>query len=401
MSTPASTSSSGPGRNMRWHLVFWPTCIMVGTIAILGMHELARAFHHDHVRWLGARAGTFDLSLARIPLARAGGYDPAVVYFGDSTVSEYEVESTLHRLTLIALRRQYGHARVFTVSLAAPGSGIDQYSFYADKIAEAGPDLVIWQLSFFQFTDRWTHSNGAPELVGYVDAERLPEILSLPYEHLRLSLSDILLQQGIVRLGLHDLHRELRKSQLRFAHLPDLAGEALNPNRGRSPEARARTLRGRAHMRIHVDQTLRDRYSRAGELVHFDSTLKGLGADDVRLMLLRSGITALKRRGIDVLVYLNPTNFDHVHNLGLYDEAGVARTVEEIRRASLESGAAFLDLHELLRDEDFRDPSGHFVVDDESTVPRRVADEVARAANTLLDERAGQAPNLKEPGGMP
>ena len=392
------TGPTPPRRNGRaWHAAFWPVLVAVSAVTVLGMSALAKSLHRDHVRWLGERADTFEQSLERVVRLRGGDFGPAIVYFGDSTVSEYEPDRTLPRLTQIALRRVYDHEKSFVVSLAGAGSGIDQYAWFADRIAREQPDVVIWQLSFFQFTDRWTQKNGAPELVGYVDAGRLPEILALPYARLRLTLADILLHQAIVKSGLHDAHRSLRKRQLRFAHVRDVLEEALNPNRGRSPEKRAATLRGRGYQRRHIDPERRDRYSRHGEIVHFEDTLPGLEQSDPRLGLLRSGIGALRARGTEVLVYLNPANLDNLRRVGVFDEAGIARTVAAVREAAESSGAHFLDLHDMLGDDEFVDPPGHFVVDDYDTVPRRIAAKVAAATSDVLAARKAAA--LGGPGG--
>jgi len=381
---PAQERDPARRRPWLWHLAFWPALFATAWLVVAGMQQLARAFDVDDLYWLGERADTFEDALRRVEVARAQGLGPIVLYFGDSTVSSYEPGKALPQLTRARLRRARGHDRLYLESLAGPGSGIDHYAYFADRIAETRPDVVVWQLALFHFTDRWMAANGAPELVGYVDAERLPDILSLPYERLRLSLSDILLQQGIVRLGLHDAHRKLRKSQLRFARLREPLEEALNPNRGRSPETRAKSQRGRQSMLENLDQTQRNRYSEAGERGHFESTLQGIDPDDLRLRLLRSGIVTLRRQGTQVLVYMNPTNVDHLRALGLYDEAGIARSLAAIRSEVEGAGAHFLDLHDLLGDEDFRDPPGHFVVDDQSTVPLRIADEVAAAVDRIL-----------------
>lgn len=379
-----------------WHLAFWPALIATAWLTLAGTQRLARVFDVDDLYWLGERADTFMDALDRAERARMQGLGPVVLYFGDSTVSSYEPGRALPQLTRVRLRRTHGYDRLYLESLAGPGSGIDHYAYFADRIAKARPDVVIWQLAFFHFTDRWMDANGAPELVGYVAAERLPEILALPYERLRLSLSDIVLQQGIVRLGFHDAHRKLRKNQLRFARLREPLEEALNPNRGRSPESRARSLRGRQSMLAHVDQTLRNRYSALGERGHFESTLEGLDPDDLRLHLLRSGIATLRRQGIQVLVYMNPTNLDHLRRLGMYDEAGIARTLEVVRSEVERAGGHFLDLHALLADEDFKDPPGHFVVDAESTVPLRIVTQVAAAVDEIL---RGRAPSTHGPDG--
>jgi hypothetical protein len=355
--------------------------------AILGLHELAGRIHPEPLMWLGQRYDTVDLGLSRIHTLPDEPDRRAVVYFGDSTVAEYEKGPPLPRLTAMQLNQRRGRPWVRMLNVSAPGAGIVQYGFLADHVASFEPDLVIWQLSYFQLTERWTTRNGAPELVGFVAGSRLPEIILLPVEHYGLSLADILLQQAIVRLGLHDLHAWMRQGQLRFGHVIERAEDVLNPNRGRKPEARARRQRGRRYMLRHMDMELRKRYSAYGERVHFGATLDGLDDDHPKLALLRSGLRALTGRGIDVLVYLNPTNLDHLEATGAGGGEGLRRTTRAIERVVAESGAHFLDLTRLLDDADFADAAGHFVEDDEQTVPLRITARIAEAAWAILLER--------------
>jgi hypothetical protein len=375
------------GAGWRWHLTFWPLAVIATVAAVAALHDMATTLYTERVLWLGGRFDTVDHSLARLEHVAPDSPRRSVVFFGDSTVAQYTLSPPLPNLTNTALSQLRGRPWINMINVSAPGAGITQYAFLADHVASFQPDLVIWQLSFFQFTDRWTGSNGAPELVGFVDARRLPEILAMPVERFRLSLADIVLQQGIVRLGLHDVHRSLRESQLRFAHLIELAQDALNPNRGRKPEDRAQLIRGRGYMRRHMDMGHPGRYSANGELVHFGRTLHGLEPDDAKVRLLRSGIEALVDRGVDVLVYLNPTNLDNLRRTGVYDEAGLERTVDVIREAVEASGGHFVTLHTLLHDADFKDAAGHFHEDEIQAVPRAVTTEIARAALPILLER--------------
>jgi len=352
------------------------------------LHVLAANLYPDPVYWIGSRYDMVTTNLDRIAsLNELESNKAKIVYFGDSTVAAYDGRLPLPTLTKKHLNTLRKRPWVEVANAAAPGGGITQVAFLADEVAAFEPDLVIWQLSFFQFTDRWTNRNGAPELVGFVHAERLPEILAMPFQKFRLSLSDILLQQAIVRLGLHDVHRSLRESQLRFGHMRALVEDALNPNRGRKPEARAQLRRGRGYMRRHIDASVANRYSAHGERVHFGRALDGLEPDDPKIQLLASGIRAFKDEGVDVLVYLNPTNLEHVRNVGVLDDEGIAKTVATIRNTVEANGAHFLDMHGMLGDQAFADAAGHFRDDDEKPVPRIVTTRVAEAMLPILKAR--------------
>lgn len=380
--------SPPPTDGRRWHLAFWPVVILTSSLALSALHVLAATLHPDPVYWIGSRYDMVTTGLDRISaLNDVESHKAKIVYFGDSTVAAYDGRLPLPTLTKKHLNTLRQRQWVEVANAAAPGGGITQVAFLADEVADFEPDLVIWQLSFFQFTDRWTSRNGAPELVGFVHAARLPELLMMPFQKFRLSLSDILLQQTIVRLGVHDVHRWLRESQLRFGHVRGFVEDALNPNHGRKPEARAQLIRGRGYMRRHVDMSVGNRYSAYGEQVHFGRTLDGLEPDDPKLQLLASGIRAFTRDGVDVLVYLNPTNLERIKSVGVFNEEGIATTVDAIRNVVEASGAHFLDMHDMLVDDAFADAAGHFRDDEARPVPRVVTTRVAEAVLPIIKAR--------------
>lgn len=380
-------SDSHPDRSgaRRWRAGFWSAFVVSLGLAATGLFMLAKWIHPAPVYWLGARYDMVDAQLARIG---SGASDlPRVAYFGDSTVASYEHGPSLPEMTERQLTRLRGERWVRVVNASAAGAGVTQYAFLSDRVASRAPDVIIWQISFFQLTDRWTGHNGAPELVGFVDLVRLPALLTMPFERFRLSLADILLQQTIVRSGLHDLHRFVRTHQIRFAYIRDLAEDALNPNRGLKPEERAQKMRGRGYLRRHIEPGVRARYSAYGEHVHFGPTLHGLDDDDALLQLLGWGIRPFTERGTDVLVYLNPTNLENLKRVGVYDEAGIKRTVEAIRRTVEANGGHFLDLHDTLSDEAFKDAPGHFAENEARDVPRLVVARIAEALLPILKAR--------------
>ncbi len=395
-SHPGNAGSRG---SKRWHIAFWPIAFVAAIGTWFALDRAAGALYPDDVSWQGHRFDIIDEAVGRALARGRVGERASIVFFGDSTVASYEQGLALPALTAKQIGRLAREPKVKMINASAPGAGILQYAFLADRVAAYEPDLVIWQLSFFQFTDRWTARNGPPELVGFVDGDRLPEILSMPIEVFRLSLADLLLHQAIVQIGLHDLHGSVRTSQLRFAHLVELAEDRLNPNRGRKPEARARTMRGQGYLVRHVLPNSRPpRYSAYGERIHFETTLEGLDEDHAKLALLGSGIRALTESGTDVLVYLNPTNIEHLRELGILNTVGLQRTIDLIRAAVATSGGHFLDLHDLLGDAEFRDPPGHFVEDETQTVPRRVALPIAEAAREILLRRRASAASDQRAG---
>lgn len=388
-----SEARGGTKDARRWHAGFWPALAVSAALATAGLFVAAKWIWPPSVYWLGMRYDLLDQQVARIARPRTlGGPGQRVVYLGDSTVSSYEKGDPLPARSERMLKHLLGERRIEVVNGAAPGAGVTQYAFLSDVVAGYQPDLVVWQISFFQLTDRWTRENGAPELVGFVDADRLPALLAMPFERYRLSLADILLQQSIARLGLHDLHTLVREAQIRFGHIRDVAEDALDPNaRGNKPEKRAQLLQRQSYLGRHREPGPRVRYSAHGERVHFEDTLEGLDEDDPLLRLLGWGIRPLTERGIDVLVYLNPTNIENLERVGVYDEAGLARTVDALRATVESNGAHFLDLHAMLSDEAFLDAAGHFDENEHLDAPRFVVSQVSEAMLPILKARRESA----------
>ena len=74
-----------------WHLAFWPTFIVAGTLAMSALHVLAANLYPDPVYWIGSRYDMVTTNLDRIasltlPAHRQGlaGDDDSVVYLAGS-----------------------------------------------------------------------------------------------------------------------------------------------------------------------------------------------------------------------------------------------------------------------------------------------------------------------------
>jgi hypothetical protein len=62
---------------------------------------------------------------------------------------------------------------------------------------------------------------------------------------------------------------------------------------------------------------------------------------------------------IDVIVYTNPINVEQLVRAGAHDPDGLARSIGAIGAVATRQGARFVDLHDLLGEEGFRDTGGH------------------------------------------
>jgi hypothetical protein len=92
------------------------------------------------------------------------------------------------------------------------------------------------------------------------------------------------------------------------------------------------------------------------------AALGGVDRENPRLKLLRLVLTELRAEGIPTLVWVSPVNVEHMRSIGLSME-GLERSMGTIRAVVESTGASFLDLHDLLPREAFRDSGDHYTGD--------------------------------------
>ena len=120
----------------------------------------------------------------------------------------------------------------------------------------------------------------------------------------------------------------------------------------------------------------------------FGPALTGADPDAPVLTILGAAIRIFREHGIDVVVYVNPTNVEHMEAIGAAQPEGLAHTLASIEIVAQEAGAGFVDLHRILSDADFRDPAGHLSVKGGRDGPLRLAEHLAP---TLVTRWAGRA----------
>jgi hypothetical protein len=99
--------------------------------------------------------------------------------------------------------------------------------------------------------------------------------------------------------------------------------------------------------------------------------------------------------GIGVLVWVSPTNVEHLASLGV-ELDGLERTVQSARAVVEANGGTLVDLHATLHDSGFRDPADHFTLDGEDSGGATVARRLAQAISTALSEtKPADPPNGK------
>lgn len=326
--------------------------------------------------------------------ARPRGAKPLVDVLGDSTVISYPRRRSVPERLQQQLDSLVGRRRAPQVqSLAGLGmSFFDQYML-ADMLAESPPDLLVINFNLANLSTRWRLDLVRPPLAGALALRRIPEALTLPLQDFGLTADRLLLYVAIVRAGGFEAWRWLSGEQARVSQarvdLERWLGARLSPapRTGDAPEEvferrrRADRMQGRM-------QPGRLRYTARGEREHLGPALSGVEPEHETIQAVDRTLAAYRRAGIEVIFYVNPTNVENLERVGVYDAAGLGRTLAVLREVVERNGADFVDLHELLPDAGFRDAAGHFSTA-EVDGPLRVAEALA----PVVIRKLGLKPN--------
>lgn len=304
----------------------------------------------------------------------------AIAFLGDSMVISYPAGRTIpDRLQQVLDRSPTG--RPFQVRpVAEPGMGPFDFYFIADRVAEAGPDLVVLPFNLASFSDAWRGTFSRPQLAGWLPPRRVPQALCLPLDWIGLTADRLLAYVGVVQAGAAAPWHAFLKDQARVGRarrqLAWKIGEAL----GGDADARFARDGFQAASKLLQNAKTR-RFTRAGVRERFGVTLDGVGPDDPVLEMLGAVVRIFRERDIPVLVYVDPLNVEHLAQVDPTEMAGspgLDRTLESIEAVAREAGAGFADLHALLPDAGFRDGAGHLsVTKDNPDGPLHVAEALA------------------------
>jgi hypothetical protein len=298
-------------------------------------------------------------SLSRLPAASRAYH---VAYLGDSMVIDYPEEKQLPSVLQEEIRRNpRRHRPVRVYNFGQVGTGIFDYYLLADQLVRARPDLIIVPFNLANTSPAWRAAFSRPELAGWIAGDRLVEALALPLSWAGLTADRLLFNHALVRVGLLDLWTSLSGEQTRLdqARLA-MERRIASPTPGRqTPEETMRSARDNQIRRIrNVPRS--KRYSAAGMRHLMGPALDGLQPDHPTLAVLGATVRRFREAEIDVLVYVNPINREHVEELGILDPERLDLTLRSIEGVVDEGGGRFLDLHGILPDRMFRDHTGHF-----------------------------------------
>jgi hypothetical protein len=326
-------------------------------------------YYHDRVEALGRRS------------ARDIHFDAALL--GDSMVMSYPEEFLVARTLQREVQRQTrGRPPVRIRNLGLAGTGVFDYYFMADVIAELEPRLVIIEFDLSSTSRRFRSAFSRPELAGWMESRRFLESALLPLNWVGLTFDRLLLYSTIVRWGGFDAWSRFSEEQTRVEvgrrRLEERLAFQVGKQRKRTPEEiyRQRKFFWDAS---ETNITGTNRYTARATRLHYGPLLDGLRSDDPNLVMLSATIEAFRSHGSDVLVYANPINIDHIRKMELLDPERLAISLANIEQAVHGSGATYLDLHDAFPDDAFRDQPGHFAYEGDFNGPAELAKLLAPA----------------------
>lgn len=328
-----------------------------------------------------------DWRAAVADVAREPGRQP-VALIGDSLIMPSSRQETNDSTTVAnALDRHLRTRRpeLRIVPLRWGGLGPTEVYYLADEIAGSGVREAIITLNLAALSPDWAIRLNRSELSGWVSTRRVPATLVLPLHRVGLSADRFLWYHALRALGWEDAWHRLVQFQVRAKSAPQRIADAIGKQTGADAERRHTLQRIKAA----VDRDTMpggERLNRNGVLAKYETVLAGIAADLAPLQFLVSALDVLRDAGIRTTVVAMPVNLEHWRKVGaLADEAGLARTLSTVRRRVSAAGASFVDLHDLLPDDAFRDKSDHFTDAGPDNGTQRVAAAMGAALGDLDD----------------
>jgi hypothetical protein len=144
---------------------------------------------------------------------------------------------------------------------------------------------------------------------------------------------------------------------------------------GRVPRPRSQ-IADRQYYRRNKNFSLKGvkrRYNAAGMREELGASIDGLPSNDPTLVMLGATIRSFEKKGIRVLVYTSPINYEHIERVEIDNPDGLAKTLAEVESVARSNGADYLDLHRVMGDPYFRDFRGHFNYQGEHSGSRELA----------------------------
>ncbi len=330
--------------------------------------------------------------LAKVEADAFDDQKATVLMIGDSTVMAYPKGRTLYdQLQTVLDRQSLPVPAVQVYSVAAQGMTPGNFYLALDGIVRAKPDIVTIALNLGVIRSYLPPVLRRPELAGWMSARRLPRALvGLPLQHYGVTADQLLFHQLLVRTRQPRLWFVQRREQARVGHFRQYAEDYVAERTGLRTEPIARAARRNAVMRSETLPGDRNRFNERRADEFFGVSMRGLDENHFTMRVLEALLEELDAAGISVVMYVVPTNIDHLRDVGVYNEAGLSKTLSVFRAAADRYGAYFVDAHDLLSDAAFRDAFGHLFYDEPINGPQLLAERLAPDVARVLRRRRGE-----------
>ena len=252
--------------------------------------------------------------------------------------------------------------------LSLPGMTIFSHYFLNAQIADVGAEKVIIGFNMNWFSRPAHHQPLGLE--GFLPVDQWFAAMQLPLGPLGVTAADIVSAGIVDQLGLRPARQHLQELQGDFylayrqfvRNFQKLAGAP----RGMAGARGSRQLR-----LLHTPPGTRLERVSVREMA--GPVLAGLTENEPGLQVLEELILRLRRGGTEVLVLAQPMNVAYLREVGVVDEAALEESIRQLRNAAESNGADFLDLHDALPNEAFRDHRDHLNFHHSSDPPELLA----------------------------
>ncbi len=330
--------------------------LLISIAVPTAIFRAAKALHEDAVAVPLDALSRIDIRLGR--LSKVAPELERIAYLGDSMLVSFGPTPAPPQKLQAALDRKVGAGRFRVQAVAAPGMGPFDFYFIADRVVAARPDQVILPVNLTAFSKSWRETFPREQLAGVLQIERIPEALRLPLGWIGMTADRLLGYVAVVQLGGLDAWRRLSRDQARVGALRTSLARRLGHHFGNDADNRFALLHVR-HFKAKFNLPDSGRLTPEAIDNRFGTALRGLPEDDPNLAMLDATIRILRDAGIDVLVYANPTNVEHIERVGAANRAGLAKSIRAIEWTATAAGARFIDLHDRVGDDGFKDGAGH------------------------------------------
>ncbi len=302
----------------------------------------------------------------------------SVVFMGDSTVVGYPKGRTVDvHLRNILVGSWAGRGRVHVESLSEMGMTPAGFYLLQDLISDAGPDIAIVTANLPLIRELLPPALRRPELAGWLQPRRMfATLVDLDLHKFGVTADALLLHKAFVSAGASTWISQ-RQQQARLGYLRGAVEDFVADTTSWTTERETRNARLLLSQASLVDANDPTRRNPKSARSYVSDLMAGVDDDHWVLEVLHAILSDFRAAGILTVLYVPPINVDRLRAVGVYNDAGVEKTLAALQRLAEATGAEFADLHALLPDAVFRDGGGHYKHEAPHDGPQMVAQALA------------------------